>query len=152
MRSPLVFCAGSLLCVSCAAEAADVDPAPHDISTDAVARQVATTERDRLQAWCAENERTGSDVGLRVVDLREPGEKTTDVLCSEITAEPATTTEAVGEARQGLTPLGLACGLGILALGATSFKFCREHPEVKYCGEKFAAGTGGLGLVCTIFF
>jgi hypothetical protein len=128
-------------------------------SNEDVARQVASMEHTRLQAWCAEAGRTGSDVAIRVVDTREPAGETADVLCDEIWAaqEPvvargASTEEAVGEAHQGLTPFGLGCAAAGLTLVWASFKFCQQHPHVKNCGEKFGFGGGGLAVMCAIFF
>jgi hypothetical protein len=58
------FCAFSLLCVSCV----ETKPVSSGISPEDVAQRVVSADHYRLQAWCAEDGRTGSDVALRVVD------------------------------------------------------------------------------------
>jgi hypothetical protein len=94
-----------------------------------------------------------------VIDLREPAEEPTDVLCDEITATDAPAVpmsagpeERIGEAQQPLTPIGWGCLAAGITLALVSDPFCERHPEVKKCGKKFTWGGVGLALMCGFFF
>jgi hypothetical protein len=147
MRISLIFCAAALACASCVADGGGGSASPGD-TIETAARRIASTERSHLQAWCAEDGHTGSDVALRVIDVGEPAEEA-DVLCDEIVAmEDRAGEEPVGEAEQGLTPLGLGCWAAGATIAYKSNDFCERHPEVSNCMRRFEHGLFGLGVMC----